>query len=65
VSLTLAELERALGEMDSGKERGINGIPPEFNLEFWDLLGPEVLNIFQESLQSGLMPLRSNAGEQW
>ena len=50
VPLTLAERDRALGEMDSGKAPGIDGIPAEFYLEFWDLIGPELLNIIHESL---------------
>ena len=55
--LTLAELERALGEIDSGRAPGIDGIPAEFYLELWGFVGPELLNVIQESLRSGVMPL--------
>ena len=43
--------------MDSGKTPGIDGLPAEFFLAFWDLLAPELLNVIQESLQSGVIPL--------
>ena len=55
--LTLVERERALGEMDSGKAPRIDGKPAEFYLEFWDLVGPELLNVIQKLLRTGVMPL--------
>lgn len=38
--LTLDETENALKDMKKGKSPGLDGIPPEFYLTFWDTLGP-------------------------
>ena len=37
--ITLEELTQAQNEMDSGRAPGIDGLPAEFYVEFWDLLG--------------------------
>ena len=58
--LTLVELERALGEMNSGKAPRNDGIPAEFCLELWDLMCLELLNVVQESLCNAIKSLESS-----
>ena len=55
--LTLKELSMALNSFERGKAPGIDGLPVEFSTAFWDILGPEVLLVLQESLHSGILPL--------
>ena len=55
IPLTLVELDRALGEMGSGKTPGIDDQEAEFFLAFWELLHPQLLNVIQESLRSSVM----------
>lgn len=43
--LSLEELEGALGRMGRRKVPGVDGLPAEFYREFWDVLGPVVLEI--------------------
>lgn len=51
--ITLEELTQALNEMDSGRAPGIDGLPAEFYVKFWDLLGPELMHVFKSSLLHG------------
>ena len=51
--ITLQELEGALRQMGKRKAPGIDGLPVEFYLEFWGELGPVVLEVLGEVLQSG------------
>ncbi len=39
--------------MRRGKSPGLDGIPPEFYLEFWSDLGPIMLDIIDTSLMKG------------
>ena len=55
--ITLEELRLALSGMASGKAPGLDGIPREFYETFWDIIGPELLEMFQESLQVAELPL--------
>ena len=55
--ITLEELRLALSAMASGKAPGLDGIPHEFYETFWDIIGPELLEMFHESLQVGELPL--------
>uniref|UniRef100_UPI00358EE8F5 receptor-type tyrosine-protein phosphatase gamma-like n=1 Tax=Myxine glutinosa TaxID=7769 RepID=UPI00358EE8F5 len=57
--LTLEELYVALKSLDRGKSPGLDGLPVEFFEKFWDLIGPELLLVFLESLKKGSYgPLR-------
>ena len=49
----LEELTQALAGMDTGSALGIDGLPAEFYVEFWDLLGPELMHVFKSSLLHG------------
>lgn len=39
--------------MNHGKSPGLDGIPPELYLKFWDVLGPLILEMFQQAIKSG------------
>lgn len=54
--LNLEEMYRALKSMNTGKSPGSDGIPSEFYITFWDLLGPLLLATRSHSLQNGLTP---------
>uniref|UniRef100_A0A8C4NJP1 Reverse transcriptase n=1 Tax=Eptatretus burgeri TaxID=7764 RepID=A0A8C4NJP1_EPTBU len=56
-SITLEELGLALSSMASGKAPGLDGIPCEFYKTFWDIIGPELLEVLKESFQVGELPL--------
>ena len=53
--LTLKELEGALCKMNKRKVPGIDGLPVEFYLKFWDILGPVVLEVLNAVLYTGAM----------
>ena len=54
--ITLAELHSALKASARGKKPGSDGLPYEFYTQFWDLLGPELLAVLQDSFQTQLTP---------
>ncbi len=39
--------------MNHGKSPGLDGIPPELYLKFWDELSPIILEMFQQAIKSG------------
>ena len=47
--LSLPELDLALRGMHNGKSPGSDGLPKEFYVTFWDLLGPDLLEVFQRA----------------
>ena len=51
--ISLEELTAALKGLKSGKVPGMDGIPKEFYEEFWDILGPDLLLVFQSVLEEG------------
>lgn len=51
--LTLKELEGALRSMNRRRVPGIDGLPAEFYLRFWGLLGPTVLEVLTVILHTG------------
>ncbi|CAM5097220.1 unnamed protein product [Natator depressus] len=55
--LTLAEFSEALCRMPTNKSPGMDGLTMEFYRVFWDVLGPDLVTIWAESLQSGVLPL--------
>ena len=42
--------------MAKGKSPGSDGLPMEFYVAFWDLLGEDLVNLFNAFLQAGLLP---------
>ncbi|CAM2105718.1 unnamed protein product [Caretta caretta] len=55
--LTLAEFSEALRRMPTNKSPGMDGLTVEFYCVFWDVLGPDLVTVWAESLQSGVLPL--------
>lgn len=58
--ITLAELHDALIEMPRGKAPGIDGIPPELYVAFWDILGPPLFENITAAIQVGSFTRQSN-----
>ena len=42
--------------MAKGKSPGSDGLPTEFYVAFWDFLGGDRVNVFNVSLEAGLLP---------
>ncbi|CAM2097649.1 unnamed protein product [Caretta caretta] len=55
--LTLAEFSEALRHMPTNKSPGMDGLTVEFYHVFWDILSPDLVTIWPESLQSRVLPL--------
>ncbi|CAM2118439.1 unnamed protein product [Caretta caretta] len=55
--LTLAEFSEALRHMPTNKSPGMDGLTVEFYRVFWDILGADLVTVWAESLQSGVLPL--------
>ncbi|CAM2095772.1 unnamed protein product [Caretta caretta] len=55
--LSLAELSEDLRRMPTNKSPGMDGLTVEFYCMFWDVLGPDLVIVWAESLQSGVLPL--------
>lgn len=55
--LQLEELRAALQSMQGQRAPGIDGLTVEFYKAFWSILAPDVLDVFNESLASGSLPL--------
>ncbi|CAM2106516.1 unnamed protein product [Caretta caretta] len=55
--LTLAEFSEALRCMPTNKSPGMDGLTVEFYRVFWDVLGPDLVTVWAESLQNGVLPL--------
>ncbi|CAM2112281.1 unnamed protein product [Caretta caretta] len=43
--------------MPTNKSPGMDGLTVEFYRVFWDVLGPDLVTVWAESLQSGVLPL--------
>ena len=55
-SISPNEAHAALLGMAKGKSVGSDGLPMEFYVAFWDLLGEDLVNVFNASLEAGLLP---------
>ncbi|KAJ3603143.1 hypothetical protein NHX12_030886 [Muraenolepis orangiensis] len=55
--LTIQELQTALQGMQGRRAPGIDGLSVEFYRAYWDVLSNDLLDIFNESLASGSMPV--------
>ncbi|CAM5082206.1 unnamed protein product [Eretmochelys imbricata] len=53
----MAEFSEALCRMPTNKSPGVDGLTVEFYHVFWDVLGPDLVTVWAESLQSGVLPL--------
>ena len=57
-----AECEQALKQMASNKSPGVDGLPAEFYVRFWGLLGPDLVNVFNSCYRSGKMSKSQRSG---
>ena len=55
--ITVGEAFSALSGMAKSKSPGSDGLTAEFYLAFWDVLGSDLVEVFNASLDSGLLPL--------
>ncbi|CAM2115979.1 unnamed protein product [Caretta caretta] len=55
--LNLAEFSEALRRMPTNKSPGMDRLTVEFYRVFWDILDPDLLTVWAESLQSRVLPL--------
>ncbi|CAM2112133.1 unnamed protein product [Caretta caretta] len=54
--LSLAEFSEALRLMPTNKSPGMEGLTVEFYRVFWDVLGPDLVTVWAESLKSRVLP---------
>ncbi len=54
--LTVNEVRVALGGMARGKSPGSDGLPMEFYVVFWDILGSDLVEVMNASFDAGLLP---------
>ncbi|CAM2118427.1 unnamed protein product [Caretta caretta] len=55
--LTLAEFSKALCRMPTNKSPGMDRLTVDFYCVFWDILSPDLVTVWAESLQSGVLLL--------
>ena len=55
--LVLDEVFKALEGMSDDKSPGTDGLPKEFYVACWHIVGPDLLDVFNTSFASGLLPL--------
>ncbi|TKS65192.1 putative 149 kDa protein ORF 2 [Collichthys lucidus] len=55
--LEMEELHTALQSMQGQRSPGVDGLTVEFYKTFWSMIAPDVLEVFNESLASGSLPL--------
>ena len=54
--LTFEEFTRAIKESPSNKSPGIDGLPFEFYRKFWNLMGQDLFDVFNYSVQNNVLP---------
>ena len=54
--ITVEEASLALSGMAKSKLPGSDGLPAEFYLAFWEVLGPDLVEVFNASLDSSFLP---------
>lgn len=57
LTLTHSELTSSLNGFAPRKASGFDGLPIEFYKASWALLGPDLFQIFQESIRVKILPL--------
>lgn len=51
--ISLKELESAVKSLNRGKSPGLDGLPPEFYVVFWDQVGPLILDSINYAIKQG------------
>ena len=60
--LTEPECLAALRNMALGKSRGVDELPADFFVKFWDVLGADLVSVFNECYSAGKMCLSQRLG---
>ena len=60
--LSFDECFAALNGMASGKSPGSDGLPMEFYVKFWPILGTDLVNVLNSCYLSGVMSLTQRRG---
>ena len=60
--LTEEECLRALKQMASSKAPGVDGLPAEFYVRFWSLLGPDLVMVLNSCYRCGRLSLTQPSG---
>lgn len=55
--LSMNELYTAAMSLQNGKALGIDGLPVDFYKSFWSVVGEDLLEVIQDCLRTGLLPL--------
>lgn len=56
-ALSLPELTDAVNHLNNNKAPGIDGLPSEFYKTFWETIGSDLLDVFNESIEDMLLPI--------
>ena len=51
------ELEASVRGLKDGKASRIDGLPGEFYKTFWNIVGPDLLDVLDESIRDGELPV--------
>jgi hypothetical protein len=54
--VTLQECTSALDIIKKNKAPGLDGLSIEFYVKFWDILGPVLVSVYNESFEKGVLP---------
>lgn len=54
--ISLTGAHAALLGMAKGKSSGSDGVPMKFYVTFWDLFGKDLVEVFNASIEAGLLP---------
>ena len=57
IDLSLEELTTAVDQMASGRSPGLDGLPIDFFKTLWNIIGPDLHEVFLDCLKSGLLPV--------
>lgn len=58
----MAEVKSAMLFLKTGVAPGGDGLPVEWYWTFWPLVGPDLVAVFGEALESGILPLSTRVG---
>lgn len=56
------ETNRTLHSFKNSKTSGMDSLPKEFQVAYWAQVGPDLLKVFQDQLQEGLLGTGMDCG---
>uniref|UniRef100_A0A3B3UGI5 Reverse transcriptase domain-containing protein n=1 Tax=Poecilia latipinna TaxID=48699 RepID=A0A3B3UGI5_9TELE len=60
--ITVDEITKAMQSMQSNKAPGLDGLPKEFYVTFWEILKEHLLQVYKEAFKKGILPNTMNQG---